>query len=65
MELAEKSVRQRGFDSPLLAIALLMVTALTDGGIQWTLIFAGVPVFLLLELLGDILGQRIREWRAS
>lgn len=65
MELAGKSVQRRMFNSLFLAVCLFVVTALTNGGIEWTLILVGVPLFFVLELFGDVLGGRIREWRAS
>lgn len=65
MEIAEKSVQRRVFNALLLALCFFVVNALTDGGIQWTLILVGVPLFFVLELFGDVLGGYIREWRAS
>ncbi|WP_255409183.1 hypothetical protein [Halococcus sp. IIIV-5B] len=38
------------------------MTAISDGGIQWTLVLVGVPLYFVFELVADAAVGRLRQW---
>ncbi|WP_152416113.1 hypothetical protein [Halococcus hamelinensis] len=65
MEIRGRSLRNRVFNAVFATVLMFIGASLAEGSLNWTLLLIGVPLLLVLELLGDVLGRRIREWRAS
>lgn len=62
MELMGESLRRRVSNALFFGVILFLMTAISDGGIQWTLILVGVPSYFVFEIIADIVLGRVREW---
>ena len=62
MELVGKSLQRRVLNALFLGVVLFAMTAISDGGIQWTLLLIGVPLYFVFELVADLVLGRLRHW---
>jgi uncharacterized protein (DUF983 family) len=65
MEIRGRSLRNRVFNAAFATVFMFIGASLAESTPNWTVLLVGVPLLLVLELLGNVLARRIREWRAS
>lgn len=65
MEVCGRPLRNRVFNAAFATVLMFLGVSLARRSPVWSFLVVGVPLLFVLELLGDVLGRRVREWRAS
>ncbi|WP_147464872.1 hypothetical protein [Halococcus sp. IIIV-5B] len=65
MDVCGRPFRNHVFNAAFATVLMFIGASLAQRSPVWTVLLVGVPLLFVFELLGDVLGRRIRVWRAS